>query len=67
MKVGVAVKCVTCSRTKKPHGRSAPLESNYCDPSCPGYYQEPQAGCLWPNETEKQFGFPVCSNAVEFV
>lgn len=45
--------CATCHRTKKPHGRSAPLvaANGYCDEECPGYYEPPYIGCLWPGES----------------
>lgn len=42
--------CLTCGRTKKPRGRSAPLETSYCDQDCAGYYQEPKPGHHWRGE-----------------
>lgn len=65
MKVGVEVRCGTCGRQKQPHGRSAPLGHGLCDSDCPGYNQEPKPGCLWPGETERDFGFPVCAHATK--
>jgi hypothetical protein len=26
---------------------------------CPGYNDDPQAGDLWPGETEEEFGYPI--------
>ena len=63
MRIGIEVCCSACGHVKKPHGRSAPLGSVYCDESCPGYELEPKPGCLWPRETEADFGFKICSNA----
>ena len=65
MRVGISVECIICGLTKKPHGRSAPLGSSYCDDDCYGYDMEPKPGCLWPGETEEDFGYKVCDNAVE--
>lgn len=44
--------CTTCHRSKKPRGRDAGIAAanGYCDSDCPGYYADPQAGHLWPNE-----------------
>ena len=56
---GVEVECVVCRRTKKPRGRSAPMQMSMCDHECSGYYQDPQAGSLWPGESEADFGYPV--------
>ena len=67
MKKGIAVTCTVCGLRKKPHGRSAPVESHYCDQQCPGYQHEPTPGCLWPGETQAQFKYPICSNATEEV
>ena len=67
MKVGIGVCCAVCGHMKQPHGRSAPLGTYYCDGDCPGYDQDPKPGCLWPGETEEEFGFQICSNAVETV
>lgn len=58
-KVGIRVTCEVCGATKQPVGRSAPVDSFYCDSDCPGFYQEPLSGSLWPNESEADFGFPV--------
>jgi hypothetical protein len=40
-------RCDRCGRTKKPHGRSVPIEAanGYCDQDCPGY--EPNVRHLW--------------------
>jgi hypothetical protein len=57
--VGVAVECVVCHRRKKPVGRSAPdaMAGSLCDSECPGYYEDPRPGQLWPGETREEFGF----------
>ena len=65
MKLGIAVTCAVCGLRKKPHGRSAPIDSHYCDTNCPGYYDEPEPGCLWPGETQQEFGYPICDHATE--
>lgn len=44
--------CGVCGRRKKPVGRDS-MNNGYCDHECPGYYQEPLAGWLWPGETEE--------------
>ncbi len=61
IKIGIAVECVVCHRTKKPAGRSAPLEmaTSLCDHECPGWSQPPLPGSLWPGETEEQFGYDI--------
>lgn len=43
------VECARCGRSKKPHGRSVPMEAanGYCDQDCSGYDEEPKAGHLW--------------------
>jgi len=58
-KIGVRVDCTVCGRTKKPIGRSAPVETYLCDDDCVGYNQEPRVGSLWPNESEADFGYYV--------
>lgn len=55
--VGARVDCAICHRAKQPRGRSAPLDSDYCDWDCPGYNAEPHVGSLWPGETRRAFGF----------
>ena len=66
-RVGVAVQCETCGKTKTPHGRDAgALAANsYCDTDCPGYNDDPIPGCLWPGETDEDFGYrsPDCLGA----
>lgn len=63
-KIGVTVYCKTCQDRKQPHGRSAPMDSCYCDShSCNGYHDEPKPGCLWPGETDADFGYPCCDHA----
>lgn len=49
---GAAVQCSTCGYHKAPIGRSVPPQLRMCDHSCPGYYQEPWPGSLWPGEAE---------------
>ena len=58
--VGEIHRCDRCGRTKKPIGRSAPLEmaSGLCDDDCPGYRESPEPDSLWPGETREQFGYP---------
>jgi hypothetical protein len=48
--------CTTCGLVKKPHGRSLPLEMSmgYCDSDCPGYYQDPKPGHLFPGELARE-------------
>lgn len=67
MLVGISVECTVCHRTKKPHGRSAPLGMRYCDEDCYGYTMDPLPGCLWPGESAEDFGFRICSNATKDV
>lgn len=66
MKVGINVVCAVCGHSKRPRGRSAPLEFYMCEPvfqgipgGCEGYELDPQVGDLWPGETEKEFGYHV--------
>lgn len=63
-KIGVHVWCKTCGRQKSPHGRSVAFESanSYCDEYCEGYRKDPQPGCLFPGETDEDFGFTCCDN-----
>lgn len=44
--------CAVCKRRKSPRGRSVPMEAanGYCCMDCPGYWQEPHVGHLWPGE-----------------
>ena len=64
---GVRVECVVCGKSKRPHGRSVPMEMerSLCSPECDGYNLDPQAGCLWPGETDDEFGYRSCKNATE--
>jgi hypothetical protein len=57
--VGEAVYCLICNLRKKPRGRSAPLEmsNSLCDSDCPGYYEDPKPGDLWPGETREDYGY----------
>lgn len=57
--VGVAVDCTVCGRRKKPVGRSAPMAAygSLCESECPGYYEDPKPGELWPGETREEFGY----------
>ena len=56
---GYSVTCTVCGVTKKPWGRSAPLDSYYCDSDFPGFMQDPLSSNLWPGESEADFGYPV--------
>lgn len=44
--------CTTCHRPKAPRGRSVAPEQgpSLCGSDCPGYYEAPIAGHLWPGE-----------------
>lgn len=66
LKFGAMVDCVVCGRTKKPRGRSAPMDFGYCDDECPGYSKDPQVGSLWPNESEADFGYEVGTVGVRY-
>jgi len=35
----------------------------YCYDQCKGYEEDPKPGCLWPGETEEEFGYQICSHA----
>lgn len=67
MRIGIAVRCEICGKTKAPRGRSIPImrHSDFCSSgsNCPGYRSEPFPGDLWPGETEEEFGYPVSSYA----
>jgi hypothetical protein len=65
MRVGKSIRCTVCGRRKKPHGRSAPMGYPVCDDECSGYDLEPKVGCLWPGESEKDFGYPCCAEGTE--
>jgi hypothetical protein len=56
---GIVVECESCGLEKKPVGRSAPLEMYLCNQDCPGYYNDPKPGSLWPGESEEDFGYLV--------
>jgi len=64
-KEGISVNCTVCGLRKKPHGRSAAdaMANSLCDYECQGYQKEPLPGCLWPMETDEDFGYPCCDNA----
>ena len=64
-RVGVQVVCTICGCTKKPIGQSAPLSMSFCTDECAGYRKLPYPGSLWPNETEKEFGYPVGSDGTK--
>ena len=65
MKIGISIDCSTCRRSKPPRGRSVAdaMYGSVCNSECPGYWEDPKPGDLWPGETEEDFGFPVSSNA----
>lgn len=65
MRVGISVRCSICGRSKAPHGRSAPdaMYGSLCNSDCCGYDSAPLPGCLWPGETEEDFGYTICANA----
>jgi hypothetical protein len=44
------VECADCGRSKKPIGRSSPLEMSLCDDECDGYRKDPYPDCRWPGE-----------------
>jgi hypothetical protein len=62
-RVGISVTCTTCGRNKEPHGRSASMYSSGCDSDCEGYRSEPLPGCLWPGETDADFGYQSCTHS----
>ncbi len=62
-RIGIRVVCEKCGAAKQPHGRSAPMDSMYCDGSCPGYELAPFPGCLWWGETDANFGYESCDRA----
>ena len=62
-KVGVRVFCLRCGSSKAPHARSVPMGLCYCTQDCEGYSEEPNPGCLWPGESEWDFGYPACDHA----
>jgi hypothetical protein len=64
-KIGIAVTCTRCGGTKQPHGRSVPLGHFGCNNDCRGYAHEPLPGCLWPGETDADFGYDSCDNATK--
>ncbi len=68
-KVGVRVMCTMCGKVKKPHGRSAPVDSWMCvsgfEDECKGYQEAPRVGCLWPGETDADFGYACCDYGTE--
>lgn len=72
MKVGVMVRCAVCGDMKKPRGRSGPMGMSFCEPiwdghGCAGYDQDPQAGSLWPGESDEDFGYPVGAHGWKLV
>lgn len=58
MKVGIPAYRSVFWSGKAPHGRSA---MGYWR----GYVIDPKPGCLWPGETEEDFGYRCCDNAVK--
>ncbi len=60
--VGAAVTCSVCRLRKAPRGRSVPLEmcNSLCDFECPGYETDHNPGHLWPEENQRDFGYPAC-------
>ncbi len=72
MKIGIAVECTTCGMRKAPRGRSVPdallgglCHDDYSRMTCPGYWDDPKPGDLWPGETAEDFGYPCSDNATE--
>jgi hypothetical protein len=68
MRVEIVVRCARCGRPKAPIGRSVPVATwnGWCtNDQCEGYSEPPFVGSLWPNETEKDFGYPVGSTGTE--
>lgn len=66
-KIGIRVSCQICGRAKQPVGRSAPMQSDFCDFECYGYSLLPNIGSLWPGESEADFGFHVADTATEII
>lgn len=50
-RVGGAVQCAVCGRTKKPIGRDS-FDNGLCSHECEGYRLEPLPDHLWPGEEE---------------
>ncbi len=46
--------CVVCRMYKHPRGRDPGMDNGSCGVDCPGYYQDPQAGHLWPGELARE-------------
>lgn len=46
------VTCRTCTKTKAPYGRdvAAAAGGSRCTVDCPGYFNDPRPGHLWPGE-----------------
>jgi hypothetical protein len=55
---GPLPRCTVCGRSKKPMGRSSPLEMSLCDDDCGGYRESPEPTCRWPGETTCGPGCP---------
>lgn len=71
-KVGIFVRCSICGHDKAPHGRSVSMHRHYCEArsfdgthGCVGYASAPLAGCLFPGETDAEFGYPCCDAGTE--
>ena len=65
MRSGIEVTCTTCGRTKKPIGRDSMSNDGCTREECDGYSAEPYPGCLWPGETEWDFGYRCGDSATE--
>ena len=42
--------CKVCGRRKYPRGRDPGMNNSGCSCDCPGFYEEPLSGHLWPGE-----------------
>jgi hypothetical protein len=45
-------RCTVCGLSKKPLGRSIPLDATYCLSTCRGFWLDPQPTTYWPHEDE---------------
>ena len=65
-KIGIAVICELCGKTKQPIGRSAPIGLSLCNEECKGYNEFPYPGELWTDESEQDFGYPVKDSGTKY-
>lgn len=69
-KIGSFPRCGTCGKSKAPRGRSCSMVTYpmYCHHGdCSGYYDAPEPGSLWTDETEEEFGHWVGDDGVRIM